>query len=265
MTRNTARPHDAVVDAQFGPQAQAYVESAVHASGADLDQLGELAARLRPARALDLGCGGGHVAYRLTPHAGEVTACDISAEMLAAVAATAHDRGLANITTRQAPAERLPFADACFDLVATRFSAHHWRDLDRGLSEARRVARPGAAAVFIDAVSSGRPLLDTHLQAVELLRDPSHVRDYAVAEWTGAVERAGFDVGAVTRRRVRMDFPSWIRRMRTPKVQAEAIRALQGQASQEVRAHFEIEPDGSFQLDVMVLEAQVEDRGGPAA
>jgi hypothetical protein len=29
--------HQKVVEAQFGPQARAYVESAVHASGADLD------------------------------------------------------------------------------------------------------------------------------------------------------------------------------------------------------------------------------------
>jgi SAM-dependent methyltransferase len=257
MTDNIPRPHDALVDAQFGPQAQAYVQSAVHAAGEDLDQLEAIAARLRPGRALDLGCGGGHVTYRLSPHARAVTACDLSGEMLAAVRATAEARGLGNIATELAPAERLPFPDAAFDLVATRFSAHHWRDLDRGLGEARRVARAGAAAVFIDAVSAGRPLLDTHLQAVELLRDPSHVRDYTVAEWTAAAERAGFDVGGVTRRRVRMDFPTWIRRMRTPAVQAEAIRALQSHASAEVRAHFEIEPDGSFQLDVMVLEAQV--------
>lgn len=251
-----ARPHDAVVDAQFGPQAQAYVQSAVHAAGADLDQLEALAARLAPTRALDLGCGGGHVAYRLAAHAGEVVASDLSAEMLAAVRETARARGLANIATEQAPAERLPFADASFDFVATRFSAHHWRDFEQGLREARRVAKAGAAAVFVDAVSPGRPLLDTHLQAVELLRDPSHVRDYTIAEWTAAVERAGFDIQGVTRRRIPMEFPTWIARMRTPGVQAEAIRALQAHASAEVRGHFEIAADGSFQLDVMLLEAR---------
>jgi hypothetical protein len=43
--------------------------------------------------------------------------------------------------------------------------------------------------------------------------------------------------------------------MRTPPVQAQAVRALQAAASDEVRAHFGIEPDGSFQLEVMVMEA----------
>jgi ubiquinone/menaquinone biosynthesis C-methylase UbiE len=185
-----------------------------------------------------------------------VVACDLSGEMLAAVRETAAARDLRNITTEQAPAERLPFADAAFDFVATRFSAHHWRDLGAGLAQAHRVARPGAPAIFIDAVSPGKPLQDSHLQAIELLRDTSHVRDYTVAEWTAAVERAGFDIEAVTRRQIRMEFASWIQRMRTPKVQAEAVRALQQQASDEVRRHFAIEADGSFQLDVMVLQAR---------
>lgn len=254
MTKET-RTHAAVVDAQFGPQAAAYVQSAVHAEGADLDRLEAVARKAAPARALDLGCGGGHVAYRLAPHAGAVVACDLSAEMLAAVRQTAAARGLANIATELAAAEQLPFPDAAFDLVATRFSAHHWRDLDGGLRQARRVARTGAPAVFIDVVAPGRPLLDSHLQAVELLRDPSHVRDYTIAEWTAAVERAGFAVDAVRRLRLRMEFASWTARMRTPPAQAEAVRALQRQASQEVQGHCAIEADGSFLLDVMVLEA----------
>lgn len=261
MTATTDKPandrsHHALVDAQFGPQATAYVESADHASGADLDALDDIAGRARPARALDLGCGGGHVAYRLAPHAGEVVACDLSAEMLAAVRGAAAARGLTNIVTEQAPAERLPFADAAFDFVATRFSAHHWRDLGAGLAQARRVAKPGAPAVFIDPIAPGKPLLDSHLQAIELLRDPSHVRDYTIGEWTAAVERAGFVIQALARRQIRMNFATWTERMRTPKVQAEAVRALQRLASDEIRSHFAIEPDGSFQLDVMVLETR---------
>jgi ubiquinone/menaquinone biosynthesis C-methylase UbiE len=192
----------------------------------------------------------------MAPHAGEVVACDLSPGMLQAVAGAAAERGLSNIVTELAAAERLPFADASFDLVATRFSAHHWRDLDAGLREARRVARPGAPAVLIDAMAPADPLLDTHLQAVELLRDASHVRDYAVPEWTAAAGRAGFAVERITVERIRIEFASWIARMATPDLLAQAVRALQAAAAQEVRDHFGIEPDGSFQLQVLVLEAR---------
>ncbi len=39
-------------------------------------------------------------------------------------------------------------------------------------------------------MSPGRAALDTHLQAVELLRDTSHVRDYSAGEWQAAHEPA---------------------------------------------------------------------------
>lgn len=252
------RAHEKVVEAQFGPRAKAYVESAVHAQGADLDMLAGIVGAVRPAQALDLGCGGGHVSYLMAQHAGMVTACDLSADMLAAVAATARQRGLDNIETVQAAAEALPFEAARFDFLGCRYSAHHWRDFEGGLREARRVLRPSATAVFIDAYAPGQALLDTHLQAVELLRDTSHVRDYSQAEWTGALGRAGFAPQRVATWRLRMDFPVWVARMSTPADNQAMIRHLQAAASEDVKRHFATEEDGSFLLDVMLVEARAE-------
>ena len=246
--------HNSLVTGQFGPRADAYVESAVHARGDDLVALDGLAARTKPAHALDLGCGGGHVAYLLAKHAAEVTAVDLSADMLAAVTKTAEAKGLRNIRTRQASVESLNFADASFDFVASRYSAHHWHDFEGGLREARRVIRPGAAAVFLDAFAPGAALLDTHLQAIELLRDTSHVRDYTLAEWSASLARAGFAVGNVRTWRLHLDFSSWIARMRTPDILVAAIKALHAAAPREVRAHYAIEADGSFTIDTMMIE-----------
>ena len=249
-----SRAHETVVGEQFGPRAKAYVESAVHSAGQDLDALEALVREAQPAHALDLGCGGGHVAYRLAKHSQVVTATDLSAEMLIAVRATAAEKGLANIETEQAPAEKLPFADAMFDFLACRYSAHHWRDFVAGVREARRVLTKGATAVFIDAYVPGNALFDTHVQAIELLRDTSHVRDYSLAEWAAALEGAGFAMRAQRTWQLRMDYPVWIARMRTPEHNARAIRAVQLAASAEVRAHFAIEADGSFMLDIMMTE-----------
>jgi SAM-dependent methyltransferase len=248
------RAHEEIVAAQFGARAKAYVESPTHAQGEDLDAIEAMVARVKPAHALDLGTGGGHVAYRLARHAKAVTAADLSAEMLAAVAAAARGKGLANVSAVRCPAEKLPFEDATFDFIGCRMSAHHWRDFEAGLREARRVLRPGAEAAFVDACSPGAPLLDTHLQAIELLRDASHVRDYSGPEWAGALARAEFELRAMRFFRLRIEFASWIARMQTPPVQVEAIRALQKAASADVRAHFGIEADGSFMLGVMMAE-----------
>lgn len=251
-----ARSHTRHVVDQFGAQASAYVTSAVHAAGADLDRIGERV-RARPGlRVLDLGCGGGHVAFAAAAAGAAVTAYDLSAEMLAAVAAEASRRGLDRIETRQGGAEALPFPDARFDAVLTRYSAHHWRDVPAALAEARRVLKPDGFLVVSDIVAPEDPLLDTHLQAVELLRDPSHVRDYRVSEWRALLEAAGFEPGDATPSRPRMEFASWIARMRTPETHVAAIRALQVAAPAEVAAHFGIEADGSFLLDAALIEAR---------
>jgi ubiquinone/menaquinone biosynthesis C-methylase UbiE len=246
--------HDALTERQFGAHARAYVESAVHAGGADLAALTARAARIAPKRALDLGAGGGHVAYALAGVSGAVAAVDLSADMLAVVAA-AERRGLGNVETVQASAESLPFPDACFDFIASRFSAHHWRDARAGLRQARRVLRAGAPAVFIDIVSPADPALDTHLQAIELLRDVSHVRDYNLAEWGAMLSDAGFSVESRESWRLRMDFAAWTSRIGTPAPLAEAIRLLQQKASAETRAYFAVEDDGSFLLDAAMFAA----------
>ena len=249
-----SKAHDALVRGQFGPRANAYVQSAVHAQGADLAALEAVVEKLKPSRALDLGCGGGHVAYLLARHARQVAAVDLSAEMLVAVTGTAKGKGLANIETHRASVDRLPFADASFDCVVTRYSAHHWRDFAGGLGEARRVAKSGAPVIFMDVFTPGVALLDTHLQSLELLRDTSHVRNYTLAEWSESLVRAGLAVKAVRTWRLDLEFQSWIARMQTPAVFVAAIKALQAAAPDEVRTHFAVKEDGSFTIDTMMIE-----------
>lgn len=246
--------HEAVVDRQFGGRADAYVASAAHSAGVDLDRIEAVARQATGGIALDLGCGGGHVAYRVAPHMARVVATDLSPRMLAAVEAEAARRGLGNIETCEAPAETLPFADGRFDLTLCRFSAHHWRDLDAGLGEARRVTKAGGRGVFVDVTAPADPLLDTHLQAVELLRDPSHVRDYRLDEWLAALGRAGFEVTGLATHRLPMAFDDWTARMATPPVQVAAIRALQEGASTAIIDAFAIAGDGSFTIDVAAIE-----------
>ena len=246
---------ETLVDTQFGAQAGAYLTSAVHAQGPDLDALAALVVGKSEARVLDLGCGGGHVSFAVAPHVREIVAYDLSRDMLAVVAEAARKRGFGNLSTQQGVAEKLPFAAASFDYVLSRYSAHHWGDLDLGLREAARVLKPGGIAGFVDTVAPGRPLLDTFLQTVELLRDPSHVRDYSRAEWLATIGRAGLDAGSASEHRVRLDMKSWLERMRTPPVQAEAIRALEAVMSASVTQHFAIEADGSFTIDVLTVFA----------
>lgn len=250
-----SRTHATVVASQFGSRARAYLSSPVHASGEDLDMMEERVGHRPEAIALDMGCGGGHVTFRLAPLVQKVVAYDLSTEMLAVVTEEAQRRRLGNVATELGAAENLPCASEAFDVVATRFSAHHWRDLPAGLAQMHRVLKRSGLAVFMDTVSPVDPLLDTWLQGLELLRDPSHVRNYAQEELQGLLASAGFIVGEVARFRIRLDFGSWVSRMGAPDVHVAAIRSLQQRAPSEVIEYFSIEADGSFHLDTALILA----------
>ncbi|MGY4828266.1 class I SAM-dependent methyltransferase [Sphaerotilaceae bacterium SBD11-9] len=235
--------------AQFDPQAQAYLHSAVHAQGPDLAAAHALAARHLPAataRVLDVGCGAGHLSFALAPAVNEVVALDPSPSMLATVAQAAAERGLPQVRTVQAGAEALPFGDGHFCMTATRYSAHHWTRLDAALREMHRVTKPGGYLMVIDVLGDDDALVDTHLQAMELLRDPSHARDRSAVEWRSLIAEAGYELIEHTHWPLRLEFASWVARMRTPAASVAMIRALQRGAPQEVHDALAIEPDGSF-------------------
>ncbi len=102
----------------------------MHGAGEDLEQIEALLRGHAEARVLDLGCGGGHVSYRASPHVASVVACDLTRDMLDAVERTAAARGLSNITVRQAAAEALPFPDAAstsYCAVSPRIIGTGWR------------------------------------------------------------------------------------------------------------------------------------------
>ncbi|WP_330986157.1 MULTISPECIES: class I SAM-dependent methyltransferase [Enterobacterales] len=252
MTTNT---HHNNVDKQFGFQASAYLTSAVHASGRDLQRLSERLSAFPQAHVLDMGCGAGHASFIAAGKVAKVTAYDLSAQMLDVVNQAAADKGLTNISTCQGYAEILPFEDASYDVVISRYSAHHWHDVGQALREVRRVLKPGGVFIIMDVMSPGHPLRDIWLQTVEALRDTSHVRNYSSGEWLSLINEAGLITRNLITDRLPLEFSSWVARMRTPATLCEAIRLYQDSASQEVKNYFELQEEGSFTSDTIMAEA----------
>ena len=173
----------------FSAHHHAYVTSPRHARGQDLSVL---IAGLEPQagqRALDVATGGGHTALRLAESGMEVTATDITPEMLQDALALASERGLRLIAV-EAPAEALPFPANHFHRVSTRRAAHHFRDVPRFLEEARRVLVPGGRLGISDMTGSAAGI--DWLNQLERLRDPSHYQAWDPDAWYRALVAAGF-------------------------------------------------------------------------
>jgi len=238
-----------MVQGNFGQVAANYATSAVHVQGADLARLVELAALTGREQVLDAGCGAGHTGLALAAGASQVVACDFTPAMLEQVNRLARERGLTNVLTQPGDVEDLPFDDACFDLVVTRYSAHHWPNPVRALHEFRRVLNPGGRLLVSDIVAPESPALDTFLQTLELLRDLSHVRDHRVSEWIDMLNQAGFRAKVDMTWRLPLNFDAWVTRIATPEAYVVALRLLLADAPSEARSGFEIQADGSFTLD----------------
>ena len=101
-------------------------------------------------RALEIGAGTGYFTLNMV-RAGVIdhaVATDISPGMLRRLSGTASELGL-QVETVEADAEALPFPDASFELVMGHAVLHHLPDLDRAMSEFRRVLAPGGTMVFM--------------------------------------------------------------------------------------------------------------------
>jgi ubiquinone/menaquinone biosynthesis C-methylase UbiE len=250
-SKGTSMDQQRMSVSQFGAKAANYLTSAVHAAGADLERLTGMASELHSKRALDLGCGAGHVSFALA-HGGahRVTAYDPSTEMLEVVAQAAATRGFERaIDTCVGAAEQLPFENNTFDLIVTRYSAHHWASVPRALAECARVVAPGGRMVVIDVIAPETPLFDTSLQVVEFLRDASHVRNYRASEWKTMYEAAGFGEPTLTAWKLSIDFEGWIARIGTPADRVAALKSVFSELPSEAREYFQISPEKSFIID----------------
>lgn len=225
----------------FGAVAGNYVTSKVHASGPDLDWLVEAAALSGGERVLDVATGGGHAAFALAPFAAEVVALDLTRPMLEVAQQEAHRRGLNNIRYLEGDAQSLPCADASFDVVTCRHAPHHFPSIDRAAREWARVLKPGGKLLLVDSTSPEEPEADALLHEIEVLRDPSHVRNHPIAEWTALLSKVGLVVQDAREWGLFLDIPSWTQRMLTPAAAVTRIEDLLHAAAPAVRQRLGIE------------------------
>ena len=215
---------------------------------ANAPDLGWLVVALDPAptdHALDVGTGGGHAALALAPAVASVAAIDPTPEMLAVASRIAAERGIANVSFTRATADALPFPDASFDVAISRFSIHHWPQPEPAFREIGRVVRPGGRLALVDMLAPEYGPLDTFLNAVEFLRDPSHARSLRASEWLSLLGAAGFSARLERAWELEHDVETWLAQTSPAGWRADAVRALLRDAPPAAREHFGIAPDAS--------------------
>ena len=225
-----AEHYDAKWGIDFGEVGRAQVLAKMHKA------LGH--APRRYARSLEIGAGTGYFSLNLLRAGivGEATCSDISPGMLTALGANAGRLGL-RVRSALVDAERLPFADASFDLLLGHAVLHHIPGLASAFAEFERVLSPDGTVVFAGepsrygdhlaelpkrAAATLAPLWRRAIRARGVERgehDPTHtlegvvdVHSFAPAELARAAEQAGLREVRVTGEELLANWFGWISR-----------------------------------------------------
>ncbi|OPY28218.1 MAG: hypothetical protein A4E28_01681 [Methanocella sp. PtaU1.Bin125] len=100
-------------------------------------------------KVLDVGTGPGFLALLFAEMGHDVSALDLSDRMVECARENAALRGL-NVAVSQGDAESLPYPDASFDIVASKYLLWTLPSPENALAEWQRVLRPGGVVIAID-------------------------------------------------------------------------------------------------------------------
>jgi SAM-dependent methyltransferase len=118
-----------------------------------------------------------------------------------------------------ARAEALPFDDESFDVVTVRIAPHHFDDVAAAVREMARVTR--------DRVVIEDTLYESEIrESAYRLHDPTHVRCYSQAEWTGFCADAGLEVEEIVFMDKHRPFEDWLARTNPAPADAARVREL---------------------------------------
>ncbi|UOF90041.1 class I SAM-dependent methyltransferase [Fodinisporobacter ferrooxydans] len=228
---------------QFQNNAGDYRDEPLFAAGEDLRYMVESVVLSGTERVLDIGTGAGHTALAFSPFVKKSIGIDLTEEMVEVAAKFAKDRGVKNIEFCVGDAENLTFSDETFDLVTCRFAAHHFPNAKRAIREISRVLKPGGIFLLVDHYAPENPDLDTFVNDLDRLRDPSHVREYRLSEYRAWFVENGLSFQEKLMWDLPIEFENWVRRARTPQdVRFQLIEFLRT-ASFPCKQAFRVEID----------------------
>lgn len=192
---------------QFTRTAGRFAASRFAERQAQTEALIRLTTPARDDRVLDVACGPGAVLAAFAPLVRHAVGVDLTIAMLRE--ARARGREGQRLSLVCGAGERLPFGDGAFSLAVTTWAVHHFADPRGVLSEMVRVVRPGGRLVVGDSVASTDPGRRARQNAIERVRDPSHVEMLSAPGLASLLESFGLVLTGTIEGEMPRDLEEW--------------------------------------------------------
>lgn len=175
---------------------------------------------------LDVACGPGLVVCAFASVVRHATGIDLTPAMIERARALQNEKELTNVSWRVGDVLPLPYADASFSIVTSRFAFHHFPDPHAVLAEMKRVCAPGGKVVLIDVMASPDPEKAAAFNRMEKLRDPSHARALTLAEMETAFQKTGLSTPRKTFYRLEAEVEGLLQRSFPNPEDVDKIRQM---------------------------------------
>lgn len=216
--------HNARILDQFTRQAVPFSRSPSISNQQALDFIVQSAEAGSNDTVLDVACGPGLLVCAFARIVRHATGVDLTPAMLEQARILQREQELTNVTWQQGDVTSLPYPDAHFSIVSSRFVFHHLQDPLVVLKEMKRVCSPGGRVVVADIAPA--PGKAEALNAAERLRDPSHVRAMPEQELQAMFTQASLPEPRIGRYRVECDLEDLLSRSFPNPGDEERIRRI---------------------------------------
>ncbi len=244
------------VQKNFGPKASDYRFSTTHGNPADLGRMLNLLKPHSEEIALDVATGGGHTAIALAKYVNKVVAIDITPEMLAEAEVASKQADINNIVFQMEDVHNLNYPDGQFNIVVSRFAAHHFFNAKKAVREMCRVLRPGGKFYILDCSVFGGDETEKEINRIELLRDSSHRCSYSPRQWNRILQELPLTIQHTAFFKENYELPQWFDRMETNNSNRQEIFRILNNLSETGKVFYPFKDDyiTTYRYEVLAIK-----------
>jgi ubiquinone/menaquinone biosynthesis C-methylase UbiE len=165
----------------------------VHSDAAHLEALMDMLNAIPRKRYLDLGTGNGYLAFEMARRFPDiaVTGLDIARDSIRLNQKIQTEQGIENIEFLSYDGSQLPFGEACFAGVISRYAFHHFPDPHLSVHELSRITEDLGVAIVSDPMTYEEDTAD-FIDQFQRLKGDGHVHFFRSSELDALFHGHGF-------------------------------------------------------------------------